>query len=177
MFLGLAPEYREQLGNLTVGYSVKTEWQLHDACLPGFYGPAQAIFRDTGCLPNMLAAAGAAERKPQYFMFNTVDDDISPIELKRHQLGNLNKAGITASLKEITAEEAGGELFRSMSHADAPMQKLFAHAFDRFSVGTTTLDRYRSTEIAFACFDKLYTVIHSDKPPYVEMRIEQQPDY
>jgi pimeloyl-ACP methyl ester carboxylesterase len=176
-YLGHPFEYAEQFGNVMLVYNVRTEWQFVDTGLPSYFGPSRAIFRDNACLGNLLAAAGAADRKCQYLMFNTVEDKKSPIHAKRHQLENLKKAGLIASLKEITPEDTGGELFKSMEHADAPMQKLFAHAFGQFNEGTTTLDRYRSTEIRFKCFERIYAVTHSDAPPYVELRVEGNPDY
>jgi pimeloyl-ACP methyl ester carboxylesterase len=177
MFLGQGNEWRDVIGNIVVVSTVVTEWQFSDAMGPNYYGPSRAIFRDTGCYSHLLASANAAARKGQYLMFNTVVDEISPIQWKRHQLLNLQKAGFAASLKEITEDETGGDLFRSMEHADAPLQKLFEHAHGHFSDEETTLDRYLSTKISYDCFDRIYTIVHSDAPPYVELRIEQNPGY
>jgi hypothetical protein len=57
------------------------------------------------------------------------------------------------------------------------MQKLFAHSYQQFEDRSTTLDRYRGTAISFDCGDKIYTMVHGDKPPYAELRVEDNPDY
>src|ERR1700733_1506125 len=164
-FLGQGSEYHETYGNLMVMHTIFTKWQFISCTLPGFFGPSRALFRDTGYLDHLHAASNKAERKCQFVMFNTVSDNMSPIDFKRHQLRNLLRAGFAASLDEITEVDMGKGLFKSMGHADAPMQKLFAHAFPRFTDGKTTLDRYRGTEIAFNCVERIYRIVHSPTAP------------
>jgi hypothetical protein len=170
-------EYSENFERLTVLFTVRTKWQFITGTALSYFGPSRALFRDTGYLDLLLAASNAADRKCQFVMFNTVSDTMSPIDFKRHQLRNLSRAGFTASLDEITEDDTGKGLFKSMGHADAPMQKLFPHVYPRFTDATTTLDRYRSTEIAFDCVERIYRVVHSPAAPYVELRIEDNPDY
>jgi len=176
-FLGQVSEFNETFANLMVVYTVATKWQFITGTALNYFGPSRALFRDTGYLDLLLAASNVADRKCQFVMFNTVSDRLSPIDFKRHQLRNLSRAGFTASLDEITEDDTGKGLFKSMGHADAPMQKLFPHAYPRFTDATTTLDRYRSTEIAFDCVERIYRVVHSPAAPYVELRIEDNPDY
>ncbi len=176
-FLGQGTEYTEVTGNIRLAYNVTTEWQFSSPANAKYFSPSRAIIRDTKCLAHMVAAGKAAGRTPQFLMYNTVDDEISPIEWKRKQLRNLQRAGFSASLKEITEADTGGDLFKSVKHADAPLQKLFAHAYGSIKDGKTELDRYRSTEVTFDCFDRIYTAAHSNTPPYFEMRVEENPDY
>jgi pimeloyl-ACP methyl ester carboxylesterase len=176
-FFGQGTEYSEDFENLKVLYNVATKWHFINPTALTYFGPSRALFRDTGYFEHLHAASNAAERKCQFVMFNTVSDKLSPIGFKRHQLRSLSRAGFTASLDEITEDDTGKGLFKSMEHADAPMQKLFPYAFPRFTDGKTTLDRFRSTEIAFNCVERTYRVVHSPAAPYVELRIEDNPDY
>jgi pimeloyl-ACP methyl ester carboxylesterase len=175
-YLGQGSEYSERAGNVKIAYNVFTEWQFTFPESPSYFGPSRAIFRDTSCYSLLAASAEAAGRKTQFIMFNTVNDTISPIVRKRKQLQNLQRAGFSASLTEITGEDLGGNLFKSVKHADAPMQKLFAHAYGQFEQRSTTLDRYRGTHISFDCHDHHYTIVHSDQPPYAELRVSENPD-
>jgi hypothetical protein len=173
-----AIEFEERLNNIIIGYNMVTRWRTGNPYHEHYFGVGPMMIRDTGNAAHMRQAAAAASRKCQYRMFNSIEDEeISPVGRKRTQVKNLIGAGFDATLREVGAADVDGELFKSLGHADVSLQKLFAHAIDSFAGEATTLDRDRSTTLAFECFDHVYEVRHSNAPPYLDIRVLPNPGY
>jgi hypothetical protein len=172
-YLGLFPEFHLSQGHLHVGCCVTTRWQFRQAEQPGFFGLPQQLIRDTAFPPHLAQMRARSQRLPRYFCFNSVDDPfISPIRLKRYQQRQLQAMGAECVLKEVTAADLDGKLFKTLDHGmNASLRGLCDLILPQVATRPTTLDHVLGTTLEYDGFDQRYLIQHVAGQPGVTASI------
>jgi hypothetical protein len=173
-YLGSRPEFRYQVGNVTLNCNVVAKWDLADSYSPAYFGPARYAIRDAANRRHLAEIAAKTVRRCQFRMVNSGADDISRVEVKQAQLLALRAHGFDAQLSVISESQLDRKLFKSLEHGmDASLSGLFDLYAGSLAVRPTTLDRKLHTSLALECYDYVYRVRHHDAPPYFEASCER----
>ncbi|HUO28026.1 MAG TPA: DUF2920 family protein [Bryobacteraceae bacterium] len=173
-YLGSRPEYYHAIGNLTLACNIITRWDLTDSYSSTFFGPARYAIRDVSN-PGHLAEDASKTRRPCLFrMLNSCCDPISPLEQKQAQLRALQSNGFDAELRIIGEQDLDGKIFKSLGHGlGASLSGLFDLYADSLTARPTIIDRELRTSLSFACYDRTYSIRHSDTKPYLDASCER----
>ena len=171
-YLGLYPEAGMSTEKFLLAGSVQSPWQFADRSKPGYYGLPPQLIRETAFPPHLAEMQKQSERLPRYFCFNSIEDAVSPIHEKRLQTHYLKAIGCEVALKEVTAADIDGQVFKTLDHGlDASMKRLCQMILPQIQPRPTTLDRDRCTHLAYDCYDAVYHITHQPKAPWLQLQI------
>jgi hypothetical protein len=172
-YLGLGPEVRIPVGQLTFACNVITRWTFSDVYSPTCFGIAQDLIRQTAFRPHQVESARVSGRGCRIRMVNLEQDPISPIGAKILQHQGYRKTGFDSELVRLGDPGALPEYVKSMTHGDVSLKRLLDHfaptLLDHQS--PNPLDGELGTELSFDCLEATYRIRHLPQSPGVELSI------
>ncbi|MCE7997906.1 MAG: DUF2920 family protein [Rhodobiaceae bacterium] len=137
-------------GNLIYTCSTRQQWQFSRPGSPSFFGPDRALIRDTAYDVHMAAVTHAAERKCQFRMIHSAEDDVSCPALKQRQADVLSTFGFDVTLHLVGPDEVDGKFIKSADHGmGIALNLLFDRYYPTIERREGVIDRELETALTF----------------------------